>query len=766
MKRTIRLFGFICLSLTALGFSLHSQASCPQNTDCLDVTASLGDRMLVGGDSLALKVRIQDLAIEGSIDVDVFVSILLPDRKTEAFLVYQEEGIGIEMGGSDPATWVPIVSNFELTEGLDSGQVTVFEFPITGNEGNGSYEWIVRLTDAGTTNIVQQSESNFFINHVESSTKILGPMQAEIGASISFQVDPNQAVTGANYDWSISGGDTSTGTTITRSFDEPGRYLVELIESTSSPSVEIREYHHINIVRPYEQTIYPFAGTDFLASATEVLDFSWNDCESDWNVYYGKHVEVWMEASSAAEINKQQVINLLLYSDYLHQSYSEIFGWDLLPSYPASRTYACENTGGAGTGTAGTFINSWIMTQQQDELVSGMSFEGLVHELIHLWDFRGGAWLNGSDTAHSFTGGMEPILNYLLETGQPMTLWAAESGTFKGLAPNYIFNHYFRVMMSRYLSHGDLSWESYYGEEFLATDYFDLNIPEHKEHMLVQGGILMSLFNMHGAEGLKRIFLEVEKTLQANPQWIRGTDYIANDQQIQVENFMKAVADALELDVSSYFEYWKYPVSTLESYMSQYSASDKINDKDGDGFSPLQMDLDDEDASVFPYAPELIDGKDNNQDGLIDENVYTEDSGDFAVKEISLPAAIHGDISSLEDEDTFQFTLTEETVVYFSAYSADSDSAVPFSPDSNREISIFAGTLDIHGWPFTVVHDQMSAPAFIMSRRFSAGTYSITMTTENEDNRNSNPGSYEIQVFVNNFEAGLSVSQMLDAIYP
>jgi hypothetical protein len=44
-------------------------------------------------------------------------------------------------------------------------------------------------------------------------------------------------------------------------------------------------------------------------------------------------------------------------------------------------------------------------------------------------------------------------------------------------------------------------------------------------------------------------------------------------------------------------------------------------DKDGDGFGPCQGDCDDNDPAVHPGAQEIVDGKDNNCDGLTDEDL-------------------------------------------------------------------------------------------------------------------------------------------------
>jgi hypothetical protein len=58
-----------------------------------------------------------------------------------------------------------------------------------------------------------------------------------------------------------------------------------------------------------------------------------------------------------------------------------------------------------------------------------------------------------------------------------------------------------------------------------------------------------------------------------------------------------------------------------------------ITDADSDGFAtttagPQEIDCDDADALTYPGAPELLDGKDNDCDGTIDEDTTVDVDGD------------------------------------------------------------------------------------------------------------------------------------------
>ena len=570
-----------------------------------------------------------------------------------------------------------------------------------------------------------------------------------------------------------------SGSQISHQFINPGRHLVQLVSYIDGVQTGDIVTHKIDIGRPYAETVFAKSDSQ-LMSLPKQSKSEWSECDETWNVYPSKYNNLWIEESLSEQINLQRVREALAYFDFLFEAYSDIFGWDLRPGITGLDNYYCNRPGGSGTGLTGTGLGyeSYDFSSSTDGTINTWDYSAHLHEMIHLWDFRGGLWINAKDHAHAMTGGMEPLVSYLTGIGQNMTSISTyfDRDPKIHLPPEFIFNYYFRNGLKRYLDRGDLSWNTYYGEQAISTEYDDWSIPEYDESMRVSGTILMSLFNMHGKEGLKNIFLEMEKLLLKNPDWNNETsintdtaflDGWTDDlpQSARAINFMKVTADALKLDVSEYFSYWKYPVENVSDYMSKYPKSTKSIDADGDGISLLHGDRDDTDQTVYPYAAELIDGKDNNQDGLIDENVYSEIAGDFLAEEISLPALIIGEISSLSDIDSFSFTTIEDLDLVVAIYAKDSTTQVPLSTEDPKIVSIFAGTVDLTTGEARTDTAGASRMANIMYTNLEAGDHTLKVDASMLYD-NNNPGGYEVQIFAPNYDPGMTYNGVVEGLYP
>ena len=735
--------------------------------DCWTVSLDPGQTQLATGDTLSVYARLKSPLLDAALNMDLYVSLLFPDGETEAFVVIDNGVSYAELGNSDPASWIPTLTSVSLAPGDDSGLVPLLNYVMDGSEPVGTYTWRFRATLPGSKEVINYTEAAVYFNPVKSAMQILAPAHAELGEAINFSVASDSAIPGTTYHWAFEDGSSATGTSVSHSFPGPDRYSVTLTAKVGDVTLPNTERAYVNVGRANADTIYPLSGSQFSATSTVNRDFGWNDCEANWSVFEGKYFRLFMEQSWEPSMNREAIVNALLFADFLFASYSDIFNWDYLPTTPGLDIYSCDDLAGGGTGTAGTFLPLSSFNGSGGTLVSAQDYPDFVHEFIHLWDFRGGGWLSSKDSAHAFTGAMEPILAVLLDAGGGISSWGGNLNDLSPFPGDFLFNHYLRVDLQRYLSRPDLDWSSYFTEPFLSLGYNDMPIPGNKEHMLMPAGIIMSLYQMHGLEGLQKILREIETQLLSHPEWSDGVGYSNSNETERAELLMRAVADSLQLDVSDYFTYWKWPISPLDGYMSRYPLSPMTQDGDGDGFAPMHGDKDDSDASVFPNAPEIADGKDNNLDGLIDENTYQEGDGDVSNSTVQLPAFISGEISSLSDNDSYTFTLEESAVVSIIMYSVDSDTSVPYSSDNPRTISTFAGSIYLDNRHYSeLVHEAMSAPEALSAQLMSAGSHTIAVSPNTLDSRNGNPGRYELQLFTNTHDNKRSTDSVLQLLYP
>lgn len=450
-------------------------------------------------------------------------------------------------------------------------------------------------------------------------------------------------------------------------------------------------------------------------------------------------------------ISERTIADLLRVADAGYQQAEILFGWAFTPPLGLDH-FLCPEVEGLGTGVGGTY---WPPSAfglfdpgSDGQMTEADWFGGLNHEAIHLWDFRGQLWLQGPDTAHSFTAGLEPWMNehmgmrYIGEYSDRVAAMPAPIG----------FSTSYRAAMTRYLADPALDWSSYYTPEgYEKASDGTAGHPWFVERMHVQGGILMWLRRVHGEAALTEIFAGVEaiRLELGDDPWVAPSE--------RLPNFARVIADGLQLDVRPYFEHWKFPLpADVQAYLATYPASPMVLDGDDDGYSPLEGDWDDADATVWPHAPEMPDGKDNNGDGQVDELALYESDlpgadfpGDEAPGQLTLPAYIRGTVSSLDDVEAFTFELPERSLVSVVAVGLGSDA--PGVIDGGLELETWTGTVNVDGeWMASPLHwaGQIDGN----TRFFEAGTHALRIHSESYAFGDPHPGHYEVRVFVNAFQ--------------
>jgi len=506
-----------------------------------------------------------------------------------------------------------------------------------------------------------------------------------------------------------------------------------------------------------------------------------------YEVWRGRHAEMWIDKDYAHHFSIAQISAFIVLASIMHESYARLFGWEFRPEtteygMESRRHYVHSRFGGAGTGSAGMGwgLGYFGVSKQNDRHYSSNSWiTTLTHEAIHMWDFRGGFWLNG-DSAHSFTGGFEPIANEMLVNFEHLE----GAGP---LPPGFQIKRAERRTWWRYIDDPTSSWNSFFSDanhskcghwSTVCTDQLtqqckcqwndggcscEVSKPLDNERLLVQSAVFLHIYRMHGLSALQKIFKVLEcKRLK---DCLQDSAFPSNLKR--TEHLIRVFAEGLQLNVAPYFEYWKFPVSQdLKAELAQWDSPATLLDKDGDGWSPLQGDWDDSNHLMFPGAEETPgNGIDENQDGLVDENVYDETTADFpdtdaAAKSIALPALIRGSTSGNAgmDIDAFSFDMQQHGYVTFvlTAGPAARVCAVTTSTGATQKIMGFTGQIKVDG--STTMGTLHIHSICAVTKFLAKGSHVVAVS-----HQFTNPpcaGQYELQLYVQT--AALNAAELME----
>jgi Putative metal-binding motif len=174
------------------------------------------------------------------------------------------------------------------------------------------------------------------------------------------------------------------------------------------------------------------------------------------------------------------------------------------------------------------------------------------------------------------------------------------------------------------------------------------------------------------------------------PQAIRGfLAYLRGYRQshqppptVEAKNdlYVEALSAGARRNLSCVVDAWRWPISdSLRERLGRRhpAPNPDCQDRDLDGFSPLQGDCNDRRATVHPGAVEQLPGVDEDCDGHVDEEIWRAPAGgDFAEPpQLTLPAEVHATSGGWLDEDIFRFNLDSPGRVWFEAC-ASRDGAV------------------------------------------------------------------------------------------
>jgi uncharacterized protein (TIGR03437 family) len=148
---------------------------------------------------------------------------------------------------------------------------------------------------------------------------------------------------------------------------------------------------------------------------------------------------------------------------------------------------------------------------------------------------------------------------------------------------------------------------------------------------------------------------------------LRGSSLSADDKN---NLLLESISAATAKNLACYFDAWGFPVSAaLRTQLNQYGVNPICLDQDQDGFTPLQGDFNDNAASIRPGATEVLNGLDDDCNGVVDD-VLVNESNDFpntlaTAQAVAVPSRIAGTNSAANDPDHFSLTLNTTKFISF-----------------------------------------------------------------------------------------------------
>ncbi len=331
--------------------------------------------------------------------------------------------------------------------------------------------------------------------------------------------------------------------------------------------------------------------------------------------YDGKYVRLALPDSwlPPAGLTREEIDLLVDTTDLTYAHLAELVGGE--PSGEGLQTVAVvpvRGSDGVGViGGKGVEISPTQLPRVLSRLRLGLPSDGVLHEMAHNLDPFSVYICSGPDTPHAWTTFMIPY-----------TLHYARWGT-TDVSPDDILEQKIVEYTAAWDALGpSASWER------CVRDAACNGVRPND----AWAGFMLRFAKLHGPSAVKRAFsfLRAYKSQHPVPP---ATPEGRNDL------LFKALAFGAQTDIACELVAWHWSASdeAKSSVAAQFPSPNYLcADADADGYSAVTGDTDDADGSVSPGAAEVVNRRDDDGNGIIDDLPVTE-TADFPAEARSAP---------------------------------------------------------------------------------------------------------------------------------
>jgi uncharacterized repeat protein (TIGR01451 family) len=360
------------------------------------------------------------------------------------------------------------------------------------------------------------------------------------------------------------------------------------------------------------------------------------------NAYSGKYVryalpDSWLGSNGLSPMEVAQLVDS---TDILYAQMKEVVGGE--PNGDGLLLFAVVDTGShAGLveiGTRRSELSPTILDDTKRYVAKGLVSEIIIHQMAHCFDIYHSYLSYYSDWGHAWTALLIPYMQVYSRSGS-LTL-----------SPDELLDKTIQDYTAPWYASGSRATWALCVRNGGGCEADGVKANES------WAGMVLQYARLHGPLAMKRAMLYLKDYKAAHTD-VPSTPEAKNDLLIT------ALAAGIGANVSCEMDAWHWSLTDAEraSLAQSFPADSFCADTDGDGYTPLEGDFDDHNASVRPGAVETINGIDDDCNGVIDD-VLVKESGDFGgdaqtAQVVPIPSRIQGR-STTGDRDLFRIEVT------------------------------------------------------------------------------------------------------------
>lgn len=366
--------------------------------------------------------------------------------------------------------------------------------------------------------------------------------------------------------------------------------------------------------------------------------------------FRGKNVSILLPDSWINGLSLEERRTLIDKTDLIYEHFNNLvgevpLGSDLLriAFVPDSCGYGCGYIGYKGVEVLDA---DWSLATAKAALAVGNVPGVISHEMSHNFDVYYDYLSYLREHAHAWTAFLDDYIQVFSQQG------------YLEKSPTTLLNENVMQRWDQYLNFPGATWQNFVRD----------GDPNLERTHLAWGGLNLRFAQLHGPTAMRAAmqFLHNYKFQTPLPE--------STTPEEKEDLRMLSLAAGAKLNLGCYVDAWRWQASTAlrDTLNKTYGNHNPFcDDRDSDGHSALQGDLDDYDPSVHPGAVEIKNGVDDDCDGIVDNVIFSEPVGDDfpghpnATVLPDLPIRIKG-FAGTYDSDYFQFNLPKPGTVNFS----------------------------------------------------------------------------------------------------